>query len=533
MIPARPLFILIQDLHFDMKNLYRNLLFSLLAVLPAAGCRSGLQIKFKELDHIISRREEYSMKLMHKADSLRGELASARNDSTKWACAQKLFETFRFYQADSALNYLGIMELYLGNDSAKRLYLDLTKIELYTSMRRYDAAEKLLASMDTLSMSENDLADYYKADLYLDGTKAVDEFIPPEERQKIVEERHMKRYKYINCPGIDSFEKVRRTGMQLYESERADEAVKILRKLVDDTESIAGKAAAAYSLAYAYKYTGEREKREYWLAQSAIYSLQLPIRNYFSLHELSNMLFEDNRLVRASKYCQIALDDALASNYNIHILNSAGSQLSIIKAVENKTKRDRIILSGIIFILSLLFLTTIVLLMYSLKQRQRIRTINKQLEDANKIKEGYVFRYIMLSANYLKKIEEYRHELRIALKEGGVSALKEMLRSPAESAVDYKSFYRIFDETFLGLFPDFVEKVNELLKPEARFSLRNKKELPTGLRILAALKIGFTDSGNIAEFLNCARNSVYTHRSKIKKEAVCHPEEFESRIAKI
>lgn len=98
---------------------------------------------------------------------------------------------------------------------------------------------------------------------------------------------------------------------------------------------------------------------------------------------------------------------------------------------------------------------------------------------------------------------------------------------------NYNEFYRIFDETFLGVFPDFVEDVNSLLREEARFSLSNKKELSTGLRILAVIRLGITDSGKIAQFLNCAPTSVYTHRSKIKKQALCPPEEFEKRLCQI
>ena len=45
--------------------------------------------------------------------------------------------------------------------------------------------------------------------------------------------------------------------------------------------------------------------------------------------------------------------------------------------------------------------------------------------------------------------------------------------------------------------------------------------------------VGETDSGKIAQFLNCAPTSVYTHRSKIRKNALCPPGEFEERLSKI
>lgn len=75
------------------------------------------------------------------------------------------------------------------------------------------------------------------------------------------------------------------------------------------------------------------------------------------------------------------------------------------------------------------------------------------------------------------------------------------LRSPSDVDRNYRDFYRIFDETFLGIFPDFVERVNELLEEPARFPVRSDGALSTELRILAVMRLGITDSGCIASFL--------------------------------
>ena len=207
--------------------------------------------------------------------------------------------------------------------------------------------------------------------------------------------------------------------------------------------------------------------------------------------------------------------------------------LDIVKAVGFQTKRNKIIYICIIIILLVLCVMTIALLQLSFRQHRIIKKKNILLENANEAKNEYITRHITMSAYYMEDIERYRHELRTAMKTGGVDAVKEMLRKPPEEVVDYKNFYRIFDDTFLGLYPDFPDRVNALLRPEARFTMRNERELTTGLRILAAIKIGITDSGKIAKFLHCAPSSIYTHRSKIKKNALCPPEEFENEIMKI
>ena len=105
---------------------------------------------------------------------------------------------------------------------------------------------------------------------------------------------------------------------------------------------------------------------------------------------------------------------------------------------------------------------------------------------------------MLLATQYLGRVGEYRGELLKTAKSEGSEALMRKLRSPSDVDRDYRDFYRIFDETFLGIFPDFVEQVNALLEEPARFPVRADRTLPTELRILAVMRLGITDSGRIA-----------------------------------
>ena len=138
-----------------------------------------------------------------------------------------------------------------------------------------------------------------------------------------------------------------------------------------------------------------------------------------------------------------------------------------------------------------------------------------------------------LSVHYIDMISETRNEIRTIAKSEGLDAVMKALRSPSVMYKEYENYYRIFDETFLGIYPDFVEKVNALMTEESRFILNGEKTLPTELRILAAIRIGITESGKIAKFLKCSPNTVYTYRTKLKRSAVCPKEVFEAEISKI
>lgn len=95
---------------------------------------------------------------------------------------------------------------------------------------------------------------------------------------------------------------------------------------------------------------------------------------------------------------------------------------------------------------------------------------------------------------------------------------------------EYQKFYQSFDSSFLDIFPNFIGQVNELLQPEFRFTPRSDSSLTTELRILAAIRLGITDSGHIASLLNCASATVYTYRTKLRNSALGSRSDFETRI---
>lgn len=510
-------------------NLRHTKLFAaLLAISLLAGC-SPLERKLRELDRTIAQKEVFRENLETRLDSLRSVHAGDSCDSLRWIHANELYKLYKFYQVDSALSYLKEMDRYDSPQTHAKTVIE--SVDIYTSLRNYASATEAIASLDTLSLNESELAQYYNSLLFLYAIEAEDESLPQSTRNEMLEKRYTVRKKYLACEGIDPFEKVRRHGIQLYEDGKAKEAIPILKGLVKDSENLGEKAAAAYSLANAYIETKQNDEAKYWYAQSAIYSLQRPVRAFQSLYELSKILYIENTLQRASDYSRSALEDALEANYNAQVYTTATSKLAIVSAVDYQNKRIRVTGVMIIVIFAVLLFVIAWLLLRNMKKSRDLRRAHRKLEEANKIKEGYVFQYIGLSANYLQKIEDFRRDLRQDMKNGNIDGIKKMLRDPNFNVDEYKHFYSIFDETFLGLFPNFVDKVNSLLPEDEQFKLKNPNELPTGLRILAAIKLGITDSGKIAEFLTCAPSSVYTHRSKIKKKALCSAEEFEKLVS--
>ena len=523
-----------------MKMYFKTLgLLSLLASaqLFVISCgESSLQKKYGELDQLLARKKEYAIKFEAGAGLFRDSLSTAKDDSSKWKAAMEIYSIFKCTQMDSARHYLNMMKQLSAGHPHESYLSGIEEACVNISARNYLEARSFLASVDTSALNDREMNRYYETVMLLYATEAIDETLPQEQRDNSIKLRYEMRRQYIASSLGDPFESVRRPAIQMYEDGNAAEAIPILKKLADTSEP-GQKAHACYSLAKAYQAAGMRAETEYWFAQSAIESILRPSGEHLSLYELSMMLFDDQDLVRALAYNQEVLESELESHFNIWIINSATSQLGIVNAVlfrEKQQKRVSTIITIIISLLSLVFFATgLVAIRQALKIREsdaEIRLMNRRLEEAGRIKEGYVFRYIILSSQYLRMVEEYRHSLRVTLKEEGVEGLKKELRQAEIKNLNSKQFYAIFDETFLGIFPDFVSHVNSLLKEDARFLVKEGKELPTGIRILAVMKLGITDCSKIAEFLDCAVSSVYTHRSRLRHAAICAPEDFERLV---
>ena len=167
-----------------------------------------------------------------------------------------------------------------------------------------------------------------------------------------------------------------------------------------------------------------------------------------------------------------------------------------------------------------------------LKKNDHIRDINNALVDSNRIKDRYVCHYIDLSVHYIKQIDAFRREVCRIAKTKGADEVVRRLNSSQVIDGEYQKFYQSFDSSFLDIFPNFIGQVNELLQPEFRFTPRSDSSLTTELRILAAIRLGITDSGHIASLLNCASATVYTYRTKLRNAALDR-DDFESQVARI
>jgi len=128
------------------------------------------------------------------------------------------------------------------------------------------------------------------------------------------------------------------------------------------------------------------------------------------------------------------------------------------------------------------------------ESNKQLRDSNNALIESNRIKEEYIGHYMNFCSLHIDKMENYRHLLCKIAQNEKVEALFKKLRSNQIIEDELKEFYENFDDTFLHLFPNFVDEFNELLVEDGREYPKSENQLTTVLRIFALIRLGITDS---------------------------------------
>jgi hypothetical protein len=133
----------------------------------------------------------------------------------------------------------------------------------------------------------------------------------------------------------------------------------------------------------------------------------------------------------------------------------------------------------------------------------------------------------------MDRMESYRRRILLAYRKYGADKLASQLEEPLDTEAEQRDFYNNFDQTFLHIFPTFVEDVNSLLKPQQQLEPKPGRLMNTELRILALIRLGVTDNVKMAHFLRASLSTIYNYRSKLRNAALGDQAAFEQQVAKI
>lgn len=490
----------------------------------------------RTLDSEIDRFDTYKEMRIKRIDSLKVARNMLRRYSRKWLeGTMHIAHAYSAFNNDSAIYYYSE-----GVEAASEAGLDslATEFQLrhatYMSISGYmQEALDEIARIDTTGMNPGVIISYYActrqmysyiAFYYDRNTSHFDKW-----QKKAVEAQ--RRLLPLLKPGSDAY--LMNLGEYLCSNQeyaRSDRILKELIRHLDPSET--SYPIACHILSTAAAARGKQTDRLYYLALSAISDLRNATLEVTSIQELGGLLFELGDVERAHRYLNVAIDNVVQSRASVR-MGQTTELLNVVASHHNRqVARWRRLVYVIILILVISLIALVVAIWYLRRQLRKVALMKQSLQTASLAKDVYISQFLNLCAIFMDKLKEICKLANRKISAGQTEELYRITKSGKFIEEQSKEFYRVFDDSFLNLYPDFVERVNSLLRPEERIELAEGEGMNSDLRILAFMRLGIDDTNRIAHTLNYSVNTIYAYRNKLRNKAI-NRETFEADIMAI
>lgn len=516
-----------------------------------------------KLDQAIKERPIYMEQKELKLVELKRQLHRQIPDEERFAILGTLLDEYRSFNTDSALHMAEEREqiaIRLGN----REYIDnarMNKADVLGMTGMYKEVMDLMRNIHIDRLPVDIHPYYYHIYRTVYGLMA----------DYAVTEYEKKLYTELTDKYRDSLLLVNKDNLLIHTLIQSDqynvrnEYDKAIRLLTDylalqkDYEHDV--AICAYTLSESYRLKGDKEKEKEYLIVSAMADMKTAVREYISLRKLAVLLYQEGDIERAYSYVKICMEDAAACNARLRKLEILEIFPIINDAYQQKTEKQQEQMKWALVSISLLSLFLLLAIFYVYKQMKKVAAARREVIDANKrlkelndelhlsnaqlkeanhsiaensyLKEEYIGRYMDQCSVYLEKMDNYRRSLGKIAATGNVEELYKNIKSSKFIEGELKEFYTNFDNTFLQLFPTFVEDFNALLADDEQISLKAGERMNTELRIFALIRLGITDSVKIAQFLRYSVTTIYNYRTKVRNKAAGDRDLLEQEVMTI
>ena len=515
-------------------------LFLLLTTVISSMRADGTADTLTRLDESLARKTEYEG-LKHSAiNKLRERLQQAETDSTRYRLCAELFRQYSSYQYDSAYVYADQSIALADKSGNSDLMVESRCFRVFCllSAGLYKEAFDEYEAIDPSHASSHYKYIYYSTGARLCYDAGDYNHALPYQRRYIDRGGQMTdslmQYLGADDPLRDYHESLRL--MKEYKGEESEPImIRFLKRNQTDPHL---NAIIASCLGWLSMERDENKAIEY-LTQAAILDNETVTKETTALCVLGALLYKRGDTERAIRYVQMALDDANFYDAR-HRLIQVGQILPIIEHDRYemlRSQRNLLIIAGIISLLFVLLLAAS--LMFFRRQNHKLAEARRQLEnsnallsEANHIKDEYIGKSFYINSEYIKRVEKLYKTAERKIVARQYDDLRQMLR---ESTLDSEreNMFSAFDETFLSLFPDFIDRFNALFPEKDRKLPANGSSLTPEMRIFALIRLGVTDSERIANFLNYSVHTINTYKTRVKNKSIVPNEEFESRIMEI
>lgn len=542
----------------------RLLILLFLLTFSSFGYTNTIDSLLVTLDEAILRGPEYQQIRKTRIDGLISLVNEPQmGDTEKYLVYSKIYNEYMKYQFDSAIYYLEVK-----TNLAKKLNLKdqlseslIQQLNLLASSGMYQEAFEVNAKIKRTEIPAS-LLNYYYSSLSFLYSNMLSYINIPSKKPEYTRLRDIYRDSCMLILNHDSKPYLTELEKAYFINGEFEKSCDLALKLESTTSpSDLDYAYYAYRVAISMRGLGKQTEEKEYLIKSAIADIRNGIKDNASLTMLAMMLYGENKIEKAYDYIHFSLSDAAFFNAPLRIIEMSNVIPVINEAYNKKLERQKGTLqrySLLISFLTVFLIASLFFIFRQFKNLAKVRTdiqtannklnelneelskandqlkgLNNELVESNHIKEQYIGHFLNRCSNYIEKLENYQKFVNKKVAARKFTELFEQTKSNQLIEDELAEFYETFDKTFLILFPNFVEQLNELFNEDERIILKKDELLNTELRIFALIKLGINDSSKIASLLRYSVNTIYNYRVKIKNKSLIPREEFEERVKNI
>ena len=506
-----------------------------------------------DLDGYLRNRSVYDARKMEQMEALTKLASSTENPQMRFDVEMNIareYFAFSFDSTQACLKRCQDIAQALG-DNERLASASILLGHLYAKAGSYMEAHDLLYErIDSSALSDALKEDYYMA-LYdfsrdLSGNSGMVERLS-------IEDRDIYRQRLYKLIPRDSRNWRLLRMDELIGQGRLESADSLCRIIIASTDPESHEFAIyAFEKSEISERMGRSAERLEWLIRSAECDAMNSVKDYASLTMVAQIILPVD-VDRSFGYLRIAQEDALFYNAKLRPWQISRFLLEVENAYSQRQQKQTVIVYATLALLALLAIVlSILTYLYLARSRKLARSrvalekinvdlalanasleqMNKQISKADKVKEDYILSFLESLSGQIATVRAEDNHFRNLLKQGKADRLMKELSIQGRSEKTREEFYNTFDKTILGLFPDFVEQFNALLKEEGRV-YPPKGRLTTELRVFALIRLGVDDSKKIAAMLDYSPSTIYNHKVTVKNNALGNRDTFEQRVKQI
>lgn len=537
--------------------------FLLIGLSQIVFSQNRLDSLLTELDKSIEKEKSYTHQKQVKINQLAKSLYSTNDDEKLYKTYLGLSKYYDVFIADSAQYYtsksISVAEKLNNKSLISESNIQLARIKAKAGM--FPVSLDILKKIDKKSLNHSQLVDYYKA--YLEVYIYWIEYQDGRDVNDLIQQKNSIQDSLINILPKDSYEYAINYGIKNIELRNFNDAESTLFNAFKFVKKDTREFSILNSiLAYLYESKNDTDKQKEFLAKSAISDIHAAVKENVSLRTLAILLFDAGDNNRANFYIKHSLEDANFYNARLRNIQIARVLPIIDKAYqldkEKQEKKLRFLLIAV-SILSVVLLIAIGFVIMQIKKVSKAKKeltetnaklnilnnelqqaydqqalTNQSLAEANHIKEEYIKSFLEICTEYIDRLENFKNIVNRKIKTGQTADILKMTTSSfQDSTKELKELYKNFDKAFLKIYPQFVEEMNKLLRPEEHYPISQNQTLNQELRVFALIRLGVTNNNQIATFLHYTLRTIYNYRSKVKSKAINPDDNFELLVQKI